>query len=301
MSTDIEVKFPVPCSFAPANRDGSMGQHYVFLRVRPQLFYRTDTRGAVRYNSLSYVSCQCLDKHGEAVQAMQDMGAVACYQFVNYVLRSVRKEPNVGKMPSIPEWIKSVVDSVVIGRDNLKTYRAPAKTPSTDTVDRKMDMYVRLLNNLSRRQAGSYMCKDALVRKWHSHLPVPTFHRVGRDLVTLRWENAGRFVVEGDKVQIVWNFDPKAIAEAEAAEKDKYCRFCQQSYDRYSKHASGQKHVEQVKKFYDFMKRATSPTGLKMLTSPRYKHIFLSPNATPAANSGHTIGHTLADKEEEDT
>jgi len=70
------------------------------------------------------------------------------------------------------------------------------------------------------------------------------------------------------------NFMTNSTGEFSNLIKSKHCPFCNMTFERMSKHTHGGKHITRVLEVVKSLTRAMSPTGLRMLNSPRHKYVF---------------------------
>lgn len=70
------------------------------------------------------------------------------------------------------------------------------------------------------------------------------------------------------------NFMTNSAGEFSNLIKAKHCPFCNMTFERMTKHTHGGKHITRVLEVVKSLTRAMSPTGLRMLNSPRHKYVF---------------------------
>lgn len=246
----------VPCVFAKS-KGGIPGKHQVTV-VLDTLTEKVDKNRTSNRPVVRAVTCTCLTKHGEAVQAMEEMGSLTCYRAVADVQRLLRTpgHPADSMLSVIRDTnLRNIVISAARSRNfySKQSWKPPLEP---EGITSKAQRIVNVLNMISQRKLGDKY-KFTLMSNQHVY-----FHE---EYVCVGTTNStNNFVVDYNYVRALalkWNKD--------------WCPFCKAHFERITKHAKGASHISEVTNFFKLCERAVSPAGLKLLTNPKYNSVFL--------------------------
>ena len=118
--------------------------------------------------------------------------------------------------------------------------------------------------------------KDSSYVEGATHLVLTPADR--QSLVFAVMNHDGTWTVDDESVRTYaqdnHNFMTNSTGEFSNLIKSKHCPFCNMTFERMTKHTHGGKHITRVLEVVKSLTRAMSPTGLRMLNSPRHKYVF---------------------------